>query len=119
MNKNADAYDRILDTPVNVLNDDDEALLPKAVAYMDKQREVLAGPGMRPVGLHFNVAPDLHLASTSLPKDYKYHREMGGEFRPDGSCIFESWAQLRRTVKHANANGEEITFGGRGEMFPD
>ena len=58
--------------------------------------------------------------STCLPKNYKYHEQVGGEFNKDGSCRFNNWEEIDRTVKHANANGERIYYAGRRKtIYPD
>ena len=51
-----------------------------------------------------------HFISRSLPFNYKYHAEMGGDFDKEGRCRFDSWEQVSKTVKHANEHGENVIY---------
>jgi hypothetical protein len=56
------------------------------------------------------VVADRHVASRSLPKYYKHHREAGGKFDDQGRCLFDSMRQIDETMAVAKDNDEGVTY---------
>ena len=58
-------------------------------------------------GMLFSVAPDIGFQSYQLPRNWKHHKDAGGEFAPDGKPIFGDRKQIEESM--ARARGEEGT----------
>jgi hypothetical protein len=58
-------------------------------------------------GVQISVEPDIGFESYQLPRNWKHHKDAGGEFAPDGKPIFGDRKQIEESM--ARARGEDDT----------